>query len=119
MTQSKIPGWWQGTRPEWTVFQQLESIGKQHRRDFIFDPTAEEGVSFRFINPSDLAINVTGLMHNYEAGKDGASVILVSKQKMIGLGIHLVFIEDVDLRQDANYYINEALAYRDHSHMGG
>ena len=119
MTQGNMPGWWRGTEPEWVVFRGLESVGKQHNRDFVFDSTAEDGVAFRFLNPNDLAINVTGLMHNYEAGKDGVSTTLLSKQQMIGLGIYLIFIEDVDLQQDAKYYINEALAYRDHSNMGG
>jgi len=32
--------------------------------------------------------------------------------------VHLIFIEDVDLAQDPSYYVQEALNYRDHSHMG-
>ena len=119
MTTSEMPGWWQGTHPEWTAFSILESMGMQHRRDFLYSPDPEDGISFKFINPKDLAINITGLMQNYEAGKDGDSQTFISKQQMLGLGIRLIFIEDVDLQQDANYYINEALAYRDHSHMGG
>lgn len=118
MTTSEMPGWWQGTYPEWVVFSRLEQMGKQHRRDFIYNPNPDDGVSFRFINPSDLAINVTGLMQNYEVGEDSSSRSVINKQQLIGLGVHLIFIEDVDLRQDAIYYINEALQYRDHSHMG-
>jgi len=57
-------------------------------------------------------------MQEYESGKGSVSKDIVTKQQMLGLGIRLVFIEDVDLDQDANYYINEALEYRDHSHMG-
>ena len=114
-----VPSWWQGTYPEWLAFSTLQSLGKEPNRDFIYSANPEDGVSFRFINPRDLAVNVTGLMHNYESGQDGQSVGFINKQQMIGVGVHLIFIEDVDLQQDANYYINEALAYRDHSHMGG
>ena len=116
--QSSMPRWWRGTYPEWIVFNFLESMGKQHRRDFIYQADADDGITFRFINPRDLAINVTGLMHDYESGKDGSSQNYVTKQQMIGLGVHLIFIEDVDLQQDPPYYISEALEYRDHSHMG-
>ena len=54
MTQGNMPGWWRGTEPEWVVFRGLESVGKQHNRDFVFDSTAEDGVAFRFLNPNDL-----------------------------------------------------------------
>ena len=119
MTSSNVPGWWQGTYPEWVVFNTLQSRGIRHNQDFIYNPNSEDGIAFRFINPRDLAINVTGLMHSYESGADGSGRDFVNKRQMIGLGVHLIFIEDVDLQQDANYYINEALEYRDHSHMGG
>ena len=118
MTTLDVPGWWQGTYPEWTVFSILESMGRRHNQDFVYYPEPEDGIAFRFINPRDLAINVTGLMHAYESGKDDASRGIMNKQQMIGIGVHLIFIEDVDLQQDPNYYISEALAYRDHSHMG-
>lgn len=117
--QTDMPGWWIGTESEWTVFKILESLGRQHRRDFTYTPDPEDGISFRFMNPDDLAINVTGFMHNYESGKDGMSHGFINKQQMLGLGVHLIFIEDVALQQDPTYYISEALAYRDHSHMGG
>ena len=119
MTTLQVPGWWSGTDPEWIVFSVLESMGKRPNQDFVYSKNPEDGISFRFINPRDLAINVTGLMHAYEAGQDNASKEVMNKQQMIGFGIHLIFIEDVDLQQDPNYYISEALAYRAHSHMGG
>ena len=118
MTTNDIPGWWQGTKPEWIVFYGLQSRGMVHNQDFMYSPYSEDGIAFRFMNPRDLAINITGLMQEYESGKGSASKDIVTKQQMLGLGIRLVFIEDVDLDQDANYYINEALEYRDHSHMG-
>ena len=119
MTTPQVPGWWEGTYPEWIVFSVLQSMGRRHNQDFLYSINPDDGIAFRFINPRDLAINVTGLMHAYEAGQDNASKEVMNKQQMIGFGIHLIFIEDVDLQQDPNYYISEALAYRDHSHMGG
>ena len=119
MTTGSVPRGWTGTKAEWVLYNTLESLGKIPGQDFIYEGrNSSDGVAFRFYNPRDLAINVTGLMHAYEAGKDDASRGAMNKQQMIGIGVHLIFIEDVDLQQDANYYISEALAYRDHSHMG-
>jgi hypothetical protein len=37
----------------------------------------------------------------------------------LGQGITLIFIEDDDIERDAAFYVKEALAYRDHSRLGG
>ena len=118
MTTEQMPQWWQGTHHEWIAFQTLESMGRQHNRDFIYQPEPEEKTKFKFINPEDLGINIVGFMQNYESGFDETAINMLSKQQLMGMGIQLIFIEDVDLTQDATYYIEEALKYRDHSHMG-
>ena len=117
--QATVPRAWRGTHAEWVVFSTLERLGKVSGRDFAFEANSEGGVAFRFMDPPDLGINVVGLMQNYAMGQDGSIRSLMAKQQLLGLGVYLVFIEDIDLAQDADYYVEEALRYRDHSHMGG
>tara|TARA_Y100000310_G_scaffold148524_1_gene147740 strand:+ start:205 stop:567 length:363 start_codon:yes stop_codon:yes gene_type:complete len=119
MTTQNVPRNWIGTEPEWLLFTILQSMGKVPGQDFIYrGPNAEDGIAFQFFEPPDLAINVMGLMQNYARGTDVLSSSIMAKQQLMGLGIRLIFIDDVDLEQDPEYYVAEALQYRDHSHMG-
>ena len=122
MTTQKgtMPPSWTGTEPEWLLFMALNRVGKEAGRDFPYRGTAPEGgISFQFASPPNLGINVSGMMQDYSAGVERSGINQITKQQALGLGIHLIFIDDVDLRQDATYYVEEALKYRDHSHMGG
>ena len=92
-------------------------MGYTHGEDFSYSPNSDD-LAFRFFRPPDLGINVIGLMQNYARGMDSYSRDVFTRQQMVGLGIHLIFLEDVDLQQDPEYYVEEALRYRDHSHMG-
>ena len=69
--------------------------------------------------PPDLGINVTGMMQDFSTGTENSGVNQITRQQALGLGVHLIFIDDVDLKQDPTYYVEEALKYRDRSHMGG
>ena len=116
-TKQAPPPSWPGTEPEWTLFNVLQSMGYAPGRDFRYSPSDDEP-AFRFLRPPDLGISVIGLMQNYAKGIDGLSRDVMTRQKMLSLGVHLIFLEDVDLQQDPEYYVEEALRYRDHSHMG-
>jgi hypothetical protein len=118
--RAQAPSWWAGTGPEWTLYASLHELGKVAERDFVYQGRnlPREGVAFRFMSPSDLAINVIGLMQTYATGVDNGPRDVISKQQMLGLGVHLIFVEDAALEQDPLYYVGEALNYRDHSHMG-
>jgi len=119
-SERNVPSNWFGTEAEWVVFNTLTNMGRVQGRDFIFKGRqSDTGVAFQFISPPDLGINVLGLMQNYAEGTDNATRGFFSKQQLLGQGVRLIFIEDVDLAQDPNYYVEEALKYRDHSHMGG
>ena len=37
---------------------------------------------------------------------------------MLGAGITVIFIDEDDIMQDPDYYVREALNYRDHSRLG-
>ena len=76
-------------------------------------------MAFRFVSPCDLVINVAGMTQDYSTGTDNSGLDQITKQQALGSGMRLVFIDDVDLVQDPTYYVEEALEYRDHSHMGG
>ena len=38
---------------------------------------------------------------------------------MAGQGINLIFIDENDVLEDVDYYVREALNYKDHSKLGG
>ena len=122
MTTQKgtIPPSWQGTEAEWTLFVALNRAGKIPGRDFRYRGSSPEGgITFQFMAPPDLGINVTGMMQDFSTGTEKSGVHQITRQPARGLGVHLIFIDDVDLKQDPTYYVEEALKYRDHSHMGG
>ena len=118
--QISVPASWPGTRPEWTVFITLQQLGKVPGRDFSYQGRdSVDGVAFRFVSPGDLGINVAGMMQDYSTGTDNRGLDQITTQQALGSGMRRAFIDDVDLVQDPTYYVEEALEYRDHSHMGG
>ena len=118
--QGAMPSAWPGTESEWLLYVALHRAGKEAGRDFQYKGMVPEGgISFQFASPPDLGINVTGMMQDYAAGIERSGINQITKQQALGSGIQLIFIDDVDLQQDPAYYVEEALKYRDHSHMGG
>jgi hypothetical protein len=118
--QRAVPPSWPGTEPEWILYVALSSAGKESGRDFQYmGRSPEGGISFRFRSPPDLGINVAGTMQGFSIGAESSGVNQLTKQQALGLGVYLIFIDDIDLRQDPSYYVEEALRYHDHSHMGG
>jgi hypothetical protein len=111
---------WSGTDAEWIVYTTLQNIGKQPNRDFIYrSGNQDRDAAFRFVSPRNLAINVVGTMQDHIAGVQNGGLDMLSRQQLLGSGVQLIFIDDVDLLQDPTYYVEEALEYRDHSHMAG
>jgi hypothetical protein len=43
----------------------------------------------------------------------------MARAQLAGEGKQLIFIDEDDLYNDTDYYVLEALRYRDHSRLGG
>ena len=41
------------------------------------------------------------------------------RAQMAGQGIQLIFIDENDIYRDVDYYVRQALNYKDHSKLGG
>jgi hypothetical protein len=117
-----------GTAPEIAVYLQLLKLGKRPDVDFTFQSPLMGGrmqrgglvLDFLFSNPPDLAISVVGRYFHFElGGLDQRARDLMSREQLLGQGITLIFIEDDDIERDVAFYVKEALAYRDHSRLGG
>ena len=72
-----------------------------------------------FTDPPDLAINVQGEYYHYGLGATYMQNDIIIRQQIAGQGINLIFIDENDVLEDVDYYVREALNYKDHSKLGG
>ena len=76
-------------------------------------------LDFVFENPPDLAINVQGEYYHYGKGKVMIQNDMLTREQVASMGINLIFIDESDVLKDVDYYVKEALNYKDHSKLGG
>jgi len=120
------PEWWEGSVPEWITYEALEKAGKQPGFDFTYQSPLLGGriqkggvvIDFDFSNPPDLAINVQGVYFHYQFGVETRARDEMVRAQLAGSGQILIFIDEDDLLEDPDYYVMEALRYRDHSRLG-
>ena len=75
-------------------------------------------VDFVFHRPPLLAIEVNGRYYHHDRpGIEQDAQDIYKREQMTSLNYHLVYIDDIDLIEDAGYYVSEALAFRDHSEL--
>lgn len=125
-TIPEMPATWEGSRPEWITYITLISLGKIVDEDFTYQSPLMGGrldkggsvVDFMFKNPPDLAINVQGNYYHYGMGVETKTRDILARVQLASLGIILIFIDEDMLEENAIYYIQEALRYRDHSRLG-
>ena len=123
----QVPQGWTGSVPEWLTYESLQKAGKIPGQDFTYQSPLLGGrivkggvvIDFDFSNPPDLAINVQGVYFHYQFGVETAARDRMAKAQLAGEGKNLVFIDEDDLLEDPDYYVMEALRYRDHSRLGG
>jgi hypothetical protein len=121
----ELPPDWEGSLPEYLAFTALIKLGKDPGVDFTYQSPLMGGrmtkggaiIDFEFINPPDLAVNVQGVYYHYEFGVEQKARDIITRAQMAGQGVTLVFIDEDDIMQDPEYYVKEALNYRDHSRM--
>ena len=108
---------WVGTRAELLVYTILQAMGKVPGRDFVYQGRGGT-TAFQFTDPPGLAINIMGIMQDYAEGVANSGIASLLRQQLRGLGVNLIFIDEVDLQDNPEYYVREALEYRDHSRLG-
>ena len=131
MTTQQIitpPSDWPGSVPEYIVFNSLvTTFNKDPNIDFSYQNEYLGGrldkggliLDFVFQNPPDLAINVQGEYYHYGKGKIITQHDILAREQIAGMGIILIFIDESDVLKDVDYYVKEALNYKDHSKLGG
>jgi hypothetical protein len=74
-------------------------------------------IDFLFTNPPTLAVNVQGIYWHY---KQGSAVIrndILDREMLAGLGLRLIWVDEDDVLDNAEFYAREALQFRDHSRL--
>ena len=126
--QLQAPLNWAGSLPEYLVYESLtSSFGKEEGIDFSYQSSRLGGrlfkggviLDFFFTNPPDLAINVQGEYYHYGMGSTVLQNDVLVRQQMAGDGINLIFIDEDDILNNVDYFVREALNYKDHSKLGG
>jgi hypothetical protein len=125
--QVQAPPNWPGSVPEYIAYQTFIELGLEPGQDFTYQSPLMGGrmdkggivLDFLFTNPPDLAVNVQGVYYHYEFGVESKARDVMARASLAGQNLTLVFIDDDDLMADPTYYCREALAYRDHSRLGG
>ena len=115
-----------GSYPEYIAFVSLLRLGKRPDVDFIYQSRQVGGriskvglvIDFSYNYPPDLAINIQGIYYNYEQGSVNIAKDLIAREQLASQGVTLIFVDDIDLEQNPEYFIREALNNRDHSRIG-
>ena len=123
----QVPQGWTGSVPEWLTYESLQKAGKIPGQDFTYQSPLLGGriskggvvIDFDFNNPPDLAINVQGVYFHYQFGVETSARDRMARAQLAGEGKQLIFIDEDDLYNDTDYYVLEALRYKDHSRLGG
>ena len=126
LTPADLPPDFIGSVPEFLVLQELLRIGKQEGLDFSFQSPLLGGrldkggvvIDFLFADPPNLAINVQGTYYHYGLGVTQLVRDQMGRAQLAALGITLIFVDEDDIYKDVEYYVKEALQYRDHSRLG-
>ena len=115
------------TAPELVVYNSLVRLGYKLDVDFTFQSVQFGGrierggqvVDFFFSNPPDLAISVLGEYFHYILRGGSRAHDLAARAQLAGEGVTLIFIDEADLMgSQAEWFVREALQYRDHSRLG-
>jgi hypothetical protein len=126
--QLGVPSDWTGSVPEYLVYSSLISKqGKLEGIDFTYQSPLMGGrlnkggvvIDFLFTDPPDLAINVQGEYYHYGLGATFMQNDIIIRAQMASEGITLIFIDESDILEDVDYYVRQALNYRDHSQLAG
>jgi len=114
------------TAPEIVVYTTLVRLGYKPDVDFLFQSSQFGGrierggqiVDFFFHNPPGLAISVLGEYFHYTLRGGSRAHDLAERAQLAGVGVTLIFIDEGDLMgPQAEWFVREALRFRDHSRL--
>lgn len=116
------PNDFEGTAPEYAVYQALVRLGFEGRFEFqssrLGGRATHGGVVIDFYIPElHLAINVQGMYWHMERAGAIATDIL-QRAAIEASGIILVYIDEDDALRNAEWYVSEAIRGLDHSRVG-
>ena len=122
----QLPQNWEGSVPEYLTYEALVKAGKRPGFDFTYQSPLMGGrtqkggvvIDFEFSDPPDLAINVQGVYFHYQFGTETGARDKMVRAQLAGNGVTLVFIDEDDILEDVDYYVEAALRYRDYSRLG-
>ena len=127
-TNVEAPPDWAGSLPEYMVYNSLTTTFRlrdgnefDYQTSLLGGRMSKGGVvlDFFFYDPPDLAINVQGEYYHYGMGATVSQNDVFVRAQMAGQGIQLIFIDENDIYRDVDYYVRQALNYKDHSKLGG
>ena len=123
------PAWFGGTWPEFLCYRELTRQGYEPGLDFDFQSSLLGGrqslgglvADFVFDRPAGLVINVNSRYWHYQRPQKGGVTQgrrdVYAEAQLASLRYTLIWIDDDDLLADAQYYVSEALDFRDHSEL--
>lgn len=109
----------QASKPELAVRRALDRIGISYEfQSAFFGGRLERGGAVvDFLIPSlNLAINVQSDFYHY-GNPTRLAQDRMQKLMLEGVGITLIYIDEEDALKSPAWFVNEALAFRDHSRM--
>ena len=123
----QVPASWEGSVPEYMVLQALNRLGLRDGLEFTYQSPLlggrmEKGgsiVDFLFNDPPNLVINVQGEYWHYAQGVTKTMTDDMARATLAGQGITLIMIDENDIYKDVDFYVREALQFRDHSKQVG
>ena len=122
----EVPEWWQGSKPEYFIYNALLSLGLKPDRDFVYQSSQlggrlEKGgavVDFLFYNPPNLAVNIQSVYYHYR-GITQKVRGQMQRAQLEGLGLKVIYIDEEDALRNPRYYVQQALMGNDLSMMSG
>jgi len=109
-----------GSVPEYLVYQELLRRGKKPGVDFIYQSrffgiNVKGAIEVDFIVKPDLALAVQGVFVHYNRGADQIGRDKFTRIQLAAEGLKVIFLDEDQIEEDVQFYVGEALAYRDHS----
>lgn len=121
MAEIEVPPTWQGSKPEWLIYNALTQLGYREGRDFTYQASIAGGrmvyggAILDFVIPAfNIAINVQSIHWHY-ADPTARRRDALTQAMVEGMGLKLIYIDEEDVLRNALWYTREALAGRDHS----
>ena len=124
--QPTVPAGWEGSVPEYLAYEAFVRAGKVPGIDFTYQSPMSgcrmdkggQVIDFMFNNPPNLAVKIQGVYYHYHFGVETLARDKMQREQLLGSGISVIFIDEDGLMEDPDYYVKEALDFKDHSRLG-